>query len=76
LQLSDYRLSLICGHSPDQPARGVHAGRLKSMQGIVNGIDVLDGNLRADTASRGHIGLQLYNPGVTFRNLRPRGLGN
>jgi serine/threonine protein kinase len=38
----------------------------------LDGIEVLDAPLRVGTDSRGHIGLQLYSPGVEFRNIRVR----
>ncbi len=38
----------------------------------LDGEEILDAPLRAGTASRGHIGFQLYDPGASFRNIRVR----
>jgi hypothetical protein len=40
------------------------------LQVSLNGSDVLNGALPAGKPSQGHIGLQLYSPGVSFRNIR------
>jgi serine/threonine protein kinase len=42
------------------------------VQVTLDGVEVLDGPLRAGTPARGHIGLQLYAPGIVFRNIRLR----
>jgi hypothetical protein len=38
----------------------------------LDGVEVTTGPLRQGTADRGRIGLQLYSPGVAFRNIRIR----
>lgn len=40
----------------------------------LDGAEVLNGQLRPGTTDRGHIGLQLYAPGIAFRNIRLREL--
>jgi serine/threonine protein kinase len=42
----------------------------QKIQVTLDGADILDGPLRAGTPARGHIGLQLYAPGVAFKNIR------
>jgi len=46
----------------------------QKIQVALDGVDILDGPLRAGTPARGHLGLQLYAPGVAFRNVRVREL--
>src|SRR5262245_19099134 len=40
----------------------------------LDGVQIIDGPLRPGTAARGHVGLQLYAPGMAFRNIRLREL--
>jgi serine/threonine protein kinase len=55
-----------------------HSLRVRAFTGhiqvAVNGTEILDAELPAGKPSRGHIGLQLYAPGVSFRNIRIREL--
>jgi hypothetical protein len=44
------------------------------VQLTLDGVEVIDGPLRAGTAARGRVGLQLYAPGIAFRNIRLREL--
>jgi serine/threonine protein kinase/WD40 repeat protein/formylglycine-generating enzyme required for sulfatase activity len=44
------------------------------LQVNLNRVGILDGQLPMGKPDKGHIGLQLYSPGVSFRNLRVREL--
>jgi serine/threonine protein kinase len=63
---------------PPTPPNQWHSIRVRAfgqrVQVTLNGKEVLDGELPAGKPSRGSIGLQLYAPGVSFRNIRVREL--